>query len=428
MMTRRTLLDLAALAVVGVPLMSGCSSRNPSRDTAQYGTWFAKDVTRAPAAQATSSLGPFAVALLDELDAANAVVSPLSLAAAIGMLRNGAAGVTASELQHLFGSTTEHLDAELNAVLQALDAVGARDKVTLTVADAAWAQRGFDLSKPFLDALARWFGVGVIPTDFTTDPEAARNGINAWAAKNTNGLIDEILPPGSVDGLTRLVLGNAVYFKGRWQVSFDPAKTADGPFTGSAGQQLQAPLMHSSQKIRFAFGETWKGASIPFADPDVELVLVRPIVRVPGGWDATRPLGTLARIGGAATFEKVLAAAPEKRDLTMPKWHAELYRDLVDDFEKRGVTTLFDDRCDLSGLTDSHTPMKVTGVFHRAVFTVAEEGAEAAAVSGVVAGTTAAPAEPDPVPSFTSALFYAIAHVPSRTLVFLGRLDDPAAP
>ncbi len=428
MMTRRTLFDLAALAVVGVPLMSGCSSPIPPQDTAQYGTWFAKDVARAPAAQTDSSLGPFAVALLDEVDAANAVVSPLSLAAALGMLRNGAAGVTASELDHLFGSTTEQLDAELNSVLQALDAVGRRGRVTMTVADAAWAQRGFDLSTPFLDALARWFGVGVIPSDFKTDPESARAAINAWAAKNTRGLIDQILPPGSVDGLTRLVLGNAVYFTGRWEVSFDPSKTVRGPFTGSAGQQVRAPLMHSTQKIRFAFTETWKGASIPFADPDLELVLVRPIVRVTGGWDATRPLGPLARIGGAAPFEKVLAASPEKRDLVMPKWHAELYRDLVDDFKKLGVTTLFDDQCDLSGLTDSHTPMKVTGVFHRAVFTVAEDGAEAAAVSGVVAGTTAAPADPDPEPTFTSALFYAIAHVPSRTLVFLGRLDDPAAP
>ena len=425
MITRRALLDLAALAVVGVPLVGGCSSGTRPHDTAQYGTWFSRDVRRAPGTGAASSLGPFAVALLDRLDAPNAVVSPFSLAAALGMLRNGAAGVTASELQRLFGSTTEQLDAELDSVLLALDTVRTRNAVAMTVADAAWAQRGLDLSTPFLDALARWFGVGVIPVGFETDPEAARGDINAWASTTTRGLIDQILPAGSVDKLTRLVLGNAVYFKGRWKVSFDPAKTVEGPFTGSAGQRLRAPLMRSTQAIRFAFDETWMGASVPFADPDLELVLVRPIVRVPGGWDSTRPLGTLAAAGGAATFGKVLAASPGKHDLTMPKWHAALYRDLVGDFRALGVTTLFDDRSDLSGLTDSHLPIKVTGVFHRAVFTVAEEGAEAAAVSGVVAGTTAAPADPDPRPTFTSALFYAIAHVPSRTLVFLGRLDDP---
>ena len=426
MMTRRALLDLAALAVVGVPLASGCSSRSET-DVAQYGTWFARDVQRAPATPGTSTIGPFAVAILDRLEVRNPVVSPFSLAAAVGMLRNGAAGATASELQRLFGSTTEQLDADLNSVLQALDQLARRNAVAMTVADAAWAQRGLDLSQPFLTALARWFGVGVIPVDFESDPEAARGDVNAWASKNTRGLIDEILPKGSVDEQTRLVLGNAVYFKGRWKVSFDPAKTADGPFTGSGGQRLTAPLMHSTQPIRFAFSDTWMGASIPFADPDLELVLVRPVARITGGWDSTRPLGTLASIGGAEPFDRVLAASPDKRDLTMPKWHAELYRDLVGDFEALGVTTLFGDHSDLSGLTDSHLPMKVTGIFHRAVFTLAEEGAEAAAVSGVIAGTTAAPADPDPEPKFTSALFYAIAHRPSRTLLFLGRLDDPTA-
>ena len=427
MMTRRTLLGLATVAVAGVPVLGGCSSRGSTRDVGEYGTWFAKDVRRAPATPTTSSIGPFAVALLDQVDAANAVVSPLSLAAVLAMLRNGAAGETASELRALFGSTTEHLDAELNTVLQAVEAIGTRDHVTIRVADAAWAQRGLDLSRPFLDALARWFGVGVIPADFEADPETARADINAWASKHSDGLFDQILPPGSVDRLTRLVLGNAVHFKGRWRVSFDPAETADGPFTGSAGQPLRAPLMHSEQKIRFAFGETWKGASIPFADPDLELVLVRPIARVGGGWDDTRPLGTLASAGGAAAFEAVLAASPEQFDLTMPKWHAELFRDLVGDFRALGVTTLFDDQCDLSGVTDSNLELKVTGVFHRALFTVAEDGAEAAAVSGVVAGTTSAPADPDPVPVFTSALFYAIAHAPTRTLLFLGRLDDPTS-
>ncbi len=427
MMTRRGLLDLAALAVVGGPLMSACSPRTAPQDTAQYGTWFAKDVSRAPVTPVTSSLGPFAVGLLDELDTSNPVISPFSLAAAIGMLRNGAAGVTASELDSLFGGSTEKLDAELNSVLQALDTLAKRNKVAMTVADAAWAQQGLDLSQPFLGALAEWFGVGVIPADFRADPEAARATINAWASKNTRGLIQEILPKGALDRLTRLVLGNAVYFKGRWKVSFDPTKTTDGPFTGGRGQHLTASLMHSTQPIRFAFGETWKAAALPFADPDLELVLVRPIVRVPGGWDDTRPLGKLSAIGGAAPFDKVLAATADKRDLTMPKWHAEFYRDLVGDFRSLGVTTLFDERSDLSLVTDSHIPLKVTGVFHRAVFTVAEEGAEAAAVSGVVAGTTAAPADPDPLPRFTSALFYAIAHAPSRTLLFLGRLDDPTA-
>ncbi|HEX2856697.1 MAG TPA: serpin family protein [Propionibacteriaceae bacterium] len=428
MISRRALLDLAALAVAGVPVLTGCSSSAPAPDVAQYGAWFAKDVRRAPAAPATTStLGPFAVALLDRLGAANPVVSPFSLAVVLGMLRNGAAGVTASELQRLFGTTTAQLDAELNAVLQALDAVSARAKVAMSVADAGWAQRDFDLSRAFLEALATWFGVGMIPADFRADPDAARAGVNAWAAKSTRGLIDEILPPGLVDRLTRLVLGNAVYFKGRWKTSFDPARTAGGPFTGGAGQKLRAPLMHSTQRIRFAFGETWMGASVPFADPDLELVLVRPIVRVTGGWDSTRPLGTLAAVGGAAPFDRVLAAPLATHELTMPKWRARFYRNLVGDLAALGVPTLVDERCDLSAVTDSHTPMTVTGVFHRAVFSVAEDGAEAAAVSGGVAGVTAAPADPDPVPTFTSALFYALAHRPSRTLLFLGRLDDPTA-
>ncbi|MGH3367433.1 MAG: serpin family protein, partial [Nocardioidaceae bacterium] len=148
----------------------------------------------------------------------NLVCSPYSVAVALAMTRNGARGRTAEEMDAVLqGPSAERLDAAMNALAQRLeDRAG-----TLDVACSLWGQRDLRWEEPFLDALARHYGAGMRLVDYRSDPDGAARQISTWTTDATHGKIPELIPAGVLDEMTRLVLVNAVYFKGTWAERFD---------------------------------------------------------------------------------------------------------------------------------------------------------------------------------------------------------------
>ncbi|MBK9159486.1 MAG: serpin family protein [Micropruina sp.] len=406
-MNRRHLLQAALLGLVpGSLAMTACQAI-PSAPKPEY---FADAIKReAPGTPAPSSLWPMAVGLLSGLPAGNALVSPLSLANALGMLRNGARGQSAAELDSFFGSSVAALNTELNTLSQTLAAITKGGQATMTSANSIWVKPGIAWKQDFLDELARWYGAGLYKVDFAADPEGAARAINGWVSTATNGLIPTIVDRSLLTPATVSVLANAVHLKGAWTTRFDPSKTADAPFTTSSGTRVTVPMMRGNVKRAFVSTKAWDAALLPLRDESLALALVMPIQ---GGLKGNPPV---------EAFQQLLSAPISEKFIAMPRWTFASGEELSGDLKALGVRTIFTPAADFTGMADT-PPLRVSFVSHRAFISVNEDGAEAAAGSsiGMAAGASRLVAE------FNRAFWYALVHVPTGTPLFLGRLDDPS--
>lgn len=366
-----------------------------------------------------------AAALYQELlrDGQNLFFSPHSIAVALSMLEAGAAGATAEQLQDLLGRSggTEWHDArrQLAEQLERTDAVPAGyEPLRLHVANGTFGQEGFPFRADYLELLAEAYRSALEQVDFAGDPGAARQQVNDWVAERTEGHITDLLPEGSVDGLTRLVLANAVFFSGNWLHPFDEARTAAGPFHLLDGTEAEADLMRGSVRTSYGAGDGWAAVRLPYAGGSSMLVVVP---------DEGRLADVEARLG--AVLDEVSGLRSDHQvELTLPRFEFATEADLVPVLQRLGVVDVFDPgRADLTGVAEGPPgeDLFVSGAFHEATVAVDEQGTTATAATGVVAGVTSMPA-----PASLSAdrpFLVAIEHDATGQLLFLGRVLDPTA-
>ena len=207
---------------------------------------------------ASDNLG-FAVDLYQALRSTggNLVFSPASISIALAMTYAGAATTTASEIASTLHFTLP--PARLHPAFDALDlalttpaAGSAPNAFTLNIANATWAQRGFPFLSSYLDLLAQDYGAGLRTVDFEGAPDPSRTAINGWVSDQTEQRIPQILPPGSIDPNTRLVLTDAVYFHGDWLTPFDPMSPMD-TFHASSGD-VSVAMMSNEAVVPVWFG------------------------------------------------------------------------------------------------------------------------------------------------------------------------------
>ena len=177
----------------------------------------------------------------------NLFFSPLSVAAALGLVDLGAAGDTAKQLDAALHLNLPHDQAHL-ALSQLIQRyVAGRGDATLEIANRLWLKSGLKISPEYASRLQTEFAGGMEELNFAQS-ETARKTINDWVKAQTHDKIPELVGRGALSGSTELVLTNAVYFYGTWQHPFDPAKTAEAPFTLPSGQKANVPMMHLAQK------------------------------------------------------------------------------------------------------------------------------------------------------------------------------------
>ena len=173
-------------------------------------------------------------------DGGNLIYSPYSISLAAAMLYGGAGGETASQIASTLHFTLppDQFHPALNALSLDLARRPAQSKkidrknpMQLSIANAVWGQRDYTFENAYLDLLAVNYGAGVRLLDFAAAPDSARQQINEWVDRETKGKIKDIMPPGSIDPSTRMVLANAIYFKAAWQEAFVKKLTSDAPFT-----------------------------------------------------------------------------------------------------------------------------------------------------------------------------------------------------
>jgi serpin B len=316
----------------------------------------------------------------------------------------------------------------MGALLSNLNA--AHPGYQLRVADALWAEKDFHFLDDFLKLTKDDYAAGFHPVDFKAAPEAVRLTINQWVETQTESKIKDLLPPRSVNSTTRLVLTNAIYFKGDWQTQFDKASTKDEDFHLSmtqtvgaqtvATQTIKAPLMHIQDKFRYFNGGTFQALDIPYKSAELSMIVLLP--NDAGGLPALEQSMTAANVqqwlNQLRPGQKVI--------LTLPRFKMTRQFELAGTLGALGMAQAFQQgRADFSGMT-ANRDLWISAVVHKAFIDVNEEGTEAAAATGIVMRSMAMQREQPPIVFRADHPFvFLIRDNVSGSILFMGRVADP---
>ena len=276
--SRRTFLATLGLTALGA-LLTACggsisaAAEARSDKPRQSAPQVAPDDLRAFAA----GHNRFGLAMYRLLGGGNLFFSPYSIAQVLTMTSAGARGQTAQQMAQTLHSAfpQERLHPAANALDQALSSRGAgEDGFHLEIANSIWGQQGFAFQPEFLDTLATNYGAGLRLLDFKTAPEPARTTINATIAQQTHDKITDLLPAGSIDANTRLVLANAIYFNAKWLAPFAKEATRDGTFNPDQGGAVTTPMMTNQANYPYMAGQGYQAIALPYRGGVSMLVLL----------------------------------------------------------------------------------------------------------------------------------------------------------
>jgi serpin B len=352
----------------------------------------------------------------------NLFFSPYSISTCLAMTYAGASGDTEKQMAQVlrFDQAQRQLHASFGELQRQLNAAGKQKGIELSVANALWAQKGHPFVPAFLDIGRREYQANVNQADFKTGAEAARGEINHWVAQKTRDKIQDILPPGSLDAATRLVLANAIYFKGVWAKQFAKSQTSTQPFHRSAASQVDVPLMHHLDDVRYMENDDFQAVELPYQGEELSMVVLLP--RQVDGCG-----GLENRLTPALLSSSLGQMKQQKVEIFLPRFKLESGFDLNDTLAGMGMPDVFGPKADFSGM-DGTRLLYISGVFHKAWGEVNEEGTEAAAAT-VTTMRSLALVRPVPHPVFRAdhPFLFFIRDTRSGSLLFVGRLAEPAA-
>ena len=342
----------------------------------------------------------------------NAVSSPVSIGMAFSLSRAGASADSGATLDQIFGFPEAGLHDAANAVDLRL-ARASTGLTTLEVANRLFPDDGFSILPEFLHTAAAQYGAALQPVD-TADGAAAAAAINQWVSERTRGLIPTIVNDSVVQD-QELVLVNTVYLKADWAEPFLPEWTSDGQFTTADNRSVTVPFMRDREPVRRRFVQlgTADAVELPYRGGQLAMWLIVP--HDPAGLTAVE-----ASLDAEALTALPSAAQTGLVDLTMPKWEQTL-----------PPTDLFEWLCPQGfcpgALFDGIAPgIFISAALHGAKVIVDEKGTEAAAATAL-SFEESGPPPADLTIVADRPFLWAIVHPPTGTLLFVGRLVDPAA-
>jgi serpin B len=354
----------------------------------------------------------------------NLFFSPYSAHTALAMTASGARGKTRDEMLkvlHLPDDDRLLASGDLSRYYTHL-----RPDFELSVANALWGQTHFPWRPEWRDMQQARFSAGFHEADFQADPERERARINRWVEEQTRERIKELLEKGILDDMTRMVLTNAIYFKGKWENQFDPKRTRDGDFTLADGTKIKTPMMHREGGFRHYYERSqpdWRNAvlqlaEIPYRGGELSMVIV-----LPGKHDGLPDLEARLTPDALTEWLRNAADVSKSMDLMIPKFRLETaVMKLKEPLGKLGMSSAFmDGVADFSGMAGSPGGMYIHDVVQKALVDVNEEGTEATAATAVVmrAESATTPFRAD------RPFLFLIRDVKHGTILFMGRVTDP---
>ena len=355
----------------------------------------------------------------------NLFFSPYSISVALAMTYAGAAGETAAQMADAmrFGLPPGQLHPAFNAYEQELEKrakeSGEGTPFELSIANSLWGQESFEFRPEFLDLLAENYGAGMHLVDFMQDSEGARQAINAWVSDETRGKIEDLIPRGVLDSMTRLVLANAIYFKAGWLHGFNKDLTASEAFHRLDGSTVDVPMMHQTESFGYLRSANYRALQMPYQTGDLSMVILLPDE---GDFDSVQ-----AALTPEMLREIAAGVSSTSVDVSLPKFSYDSSFELNAALQALGMTDAFDqERADFSGM-DGARDLYIGDVLHKAFVAVDENGTEAAAATAVIMKLTSAmPGEPA-VFKADRPFLYLVLDTQTGSVLFLGRVLDPAA-
>ncbi len=372
--------------------------------------------------QLVSDNTAFATALYQQLRGqdGNLFFSPYSISLALAMTASGANNDTATQMADTlhFSRPAGRLNPAFNALDQSLE--GGQNSSTkggfkLDIANSIWAQHDFDFLPAFLDTLAQYYGSGIYPVDFQ-DSETVRQQINQWVADQTANKIQDLIPQGAIDPMTRLVLANAIYFKAAWQYPFDKSQTAPADFTLAGGSTIQTPTMHVRDSLTYLKSDGYQAVEMPYAGGNYAMIAVMPDAGSLGSFEQSLTADQIQKIRDGLQ--------PAEVTLSMPSFKIESSFGLSDTLKALGMTDAFDPSAADFSKMDGRQDLYINNVVHKAYVNVDEDGTEAAAATGVVAGLTSMMANEVTV-TLDHPFIFMILDNTSGSVLFMGRMENP---
>jgi serpin B len=354
----------------------------------------------------------------------NVVLSPYSVSAAMTMVDVGAAGQTESQIESVL-----HLPANGAAVAPAYAALacgmegdGSSNGNDLLIASSLWAQQGVSFEHTFESTLEDGYDAPLQQVDFEGDATGAVTSINGWVSGKTQGEIPSLLQPGDVDATTRLVLVNAIYFKGAWATGFDASQTGMQPFTLSDGTQVSVMTMTGSIDVRTGGSSELTVAELPYRGGALVMDFLMPTA--PDGLSAFEATLTPATLNAAlATLGRSIS-----QPFYLPRFSFTTRLALIPVLSGMGMTDVFlPGQANLSGM-DGATDLHVSAVVQEALVDVDEQGtaataATAASVSVVKTDFT----WPSPPLRIDQPFLFLVRDTQSGSILFMGHVTNPRA-
>ncbi|MGD9142596.1 MAG: serpin family protein [Dehalococcoidia bacterium] len=367
----------------------------------------------------------FALNLYQELkeEDGNIFYSPYSLSVALAMTYAGARGETEQQMLDTlkFYLSQDQLHPAFNYLEQVLATRGEGadgkdgEGFRLNIVNDIWGQKDFQFLDEFLDTMAENYGAGLRILDFVNAPEESRIIINDYISEQTENRINDLIPEGLIDTMTRLVLTNAIYFNAAWQYPFAEELTTDGTFHLLDGSEVTVPMMYQDENFGYNEGEGYQAVELKYDGEELSMVIILP---EEGQFDS------FEQSLDSDMLNDIINNLEQKHvELTLPKWEYENSFKLKEILKAMGMPVAFSGAADFSDMTGKRD-LYIDEVVHKSFVSVDEAGTEAAAASAVIMKLTAAPVD---FAKFTTdrPFIYLIRDIETGSVLFMGRLLNP---
>ncbi len=382
-----------------------------------------KAITKPPENPMGQMNNAFAADLYAQLAAkeGNLFFSPTSIQTALAMTWAGARGPTAEEMaKALRLDAKADVHGELAGFLGQLNEDGKKGGYELSVANALWGLKGYPFMPDYLNLVKKSYGGNLSDLDFAANVEGSRKIINDWVANQTHDRIKDLMPEGSITPDTRLVLTNAIYFKGKWDLPFKKEQTKEDDFTQTDGKKVKAPFMYQQLHCRYAEDDDVQVLELSYGKNDLAMRVFLP--KKPDGLGAFEKQMTAERLAGL-----VGKLRREEVKVWLPRFTMESQVSLADTLKAMGMKLAFDpNKADFKGMTSAEQVF-ISAVIHKAFVKVDEEGTEAAAATGIAISTMSIQIDPPKPKEFKAdhPFMFEIVHQKTGAALFMGRVAIP---
>jgi serpin B len=347
----------------------------------------------------------------------NIFFSPAGISTALAMTYAGARGETAAEMKKVLHFTLDDKDLHPAMGRLAKTLAAEKDGYALSIANALWGQTGFEFLKEFLEINKKNYNAGLKKVDFAGATEKTRKEINLWVEEKTKKMIKELLKPGDIDPETRLVLTNAIHFKGTWKYEFKKKNTKKENFY-LAGGGVKVDMMHiKKMDFKYRYSKKFKALEMPYKGDEISMVIFLPNKGV--------GLAALEKELTSANIEKWLSRMYKYdiKDLAIPRFKMTCEFKLKHVLKKLGMKSAFGGDADFSGIIGSFekNELFISDVIHKAALEVNEKGTTAAAATAVLVKKNGRPK----IFRANRPFIFIIRHNKTGAILFMGRVVNP---